>query len=183
MEPATEERKKWHWLDRPKGPHKVPPHPGGGGGGWTPTHPEILPDPPPPGVGQTLSKTLALQPPSSINCSTASTVGAMSYPCGQPEGTQRTQPAVRQKQPCIQACIQCFLPLHHCLAPLTRHVIALGDHVIRPLRVLGTLTIATRGKLVAKATPPPSHTFSQLLSSMQSSYPQQSEEQNTCRLR
>ena len=30
------------------------------GGGWTPTHPEILPDPPPPprGVGRTLSKTL-----------------------------------------------------------------------------------------------------------------------------
>ena len=47
----------------PRVPTKSHPTPGGGGGGWTPTHPEILPDPPthpPPtrGVGRTLSKTL-----------------------------------------------------------------------------------------------------------------------------
>ena len=80
MEPATEERKKWHWLDRPKGPHKVPPHPRGGGGdlikkqtpggvGWTSTHPEILPDPPPVGVGWTLSKTLIIYHAKHCTCS------------------------------------------------------------------------------------------------------------------
>ena len=57
---ACNRRKKWHWLNRPKGPHKVPPHPGGGGGGWTPTHPEILlhppTPPPPPGWGRTDTK-------------------------------------------------------------------------------------------------------------------------------
>ena len=48
MEPATEERKKWHCLDRPKDPHKVPPQPGGGGVGNPPTLKFCQTHPPPP---------------------------------------------------------------------------------------------------------------------------------------